>query len=158
MEQELDMFIHHEVGESQPNILEGENLKRIIKTFPDSVLEFFARAVKDILADTHSKGLLSYIIRHRRKSSLGFYAGFLDGMRKMLCPEVVAACREFWEDNDWSKVDKARLACRANHELYAAKLQEIGERLTTEPAELVENWAEKELLAPLGLGRPSAGQ
>ena len=41
-------------------------------------MEFIARALKDILADTHAKGMLSHIINNRKKSSMGFYVTFLD--------------------------------------------------------------------------------
>jgi hypothetical protein len=118
VEEELEIFIYHEVGESQENLLNSKVLKKIITAFPASALELLARAVKDVLADTHSKGLLSHIVAMEKKSSLGFYISFLDGM-------------------------------------IAAKLLEISQRLDQKkPLDEIRNWAEKNVLVPLGLQVP----
>ena len=156
IDQELDIFIFHEVGESQKNMLDNDVLRKIIAVFPASSLELVARAVKDILADTHSKGLLGHILAKERKSSLGFYVSFLDGMRKLLCPKINEASKQFWEDGDWALIEKARLESRIKNEAIAAELQDMCSRLDRgESPDELKVWAEINVLAPLGLHVPA---
>lgn len=156
IEEELEIFIYHEVGESQENLLDGRALRKIIGAFPASALELLARAVKDILADTHPKGLLSHIMAREKKSSLAFYIAFLDGMRKLLCPELNEAGRHFWSSGDWSLLRQARLECRRKNETTAAKLLELCRRLDTGASpDALRGWSEDEILKPLGLRMPA---
>ena len=156
IDQELEIFIYHEVGENQKNLLDSDVLKKIVSAFPASALELVARAVKDILADTHSKGFLGHILAKKRKSSLGFYVSFLDGMRKLLCPEINEASKQFWEDGDWSLIEKARLECHKKNEGIALRLQDMCSRLDRgESPDELKVWAERNVLAPLGLHVPA---
>jgi len=156
IDQELEIFIYHEVGESQKSHLSSDVLKKIITVFPASALELVARAVKDILADTHPNGLLGHILAREKKSSLGFYVSFLDGMRKHLCPEISEASKQFWENGDWSLIEKARLESRIKNEGIATELQNMCLRLDRgESPEEVRVWADKNVLAPLGLHVPA---
>jgi hypothetical protein len=156
IEQEMDIFIYHEVGENQENQLNSEMLQKIIGAFPSTPIELLARAVKDILADTHAKGLLSHIIAREKKSSLGFYVSFLDGMRKFLCPEINEASKGFWAKGDWSLVEKARLECRRKNETIATGLQDLCSRLDRgQSLDELTTWAGKNVLAPLGLHLPA---
>ncbi|MDX1775103.1 MAG: hypothetical protein R3297_00820 [Desulfobulbales bacterium] len=157
VDQELLMFVYHEVGESQENILASDVLKKIIAAYPASALELLARAVKDILADTHPKGLFSHIVTTEKLSSLGFYISFLDGMRKHLCPELLAASKCFWESGDWSLLQQANLDCRRSNEAIAAKLLDLSQRMAKgDSQENLRRWAEKNILAPLGLTVPES--
>jgi Family of unknown function (DUF6866) N-terminal domain/Family of unknown function (DUF6866) C-terminal domain len=155
IEGELEIFIFHEVGEQQENLLDSQVLQRIIGAYPATAVELLARSVKDILADTHPKGLLSHIETGEKKSSLGFYISFLDGMRKYLCPELNDASKQFWETNDWSLLRQARLACREKNEAVAGKLLNLSQRLAEgESPEKLRIWAEETILAPLGFQIP----
>jgi hypothetical protein len=158
IDQELEIFIYHEVGESQKNSLNSKVLKKIISAFPGSALELVARAVKDILADTHPKGLLGHILAREKKSSLGFYVSFLDGMRKHLFPEISGASQQFWESGDWSLIEKARQESRIKNEKIAVRLQELSQRLEKDSPEKLQVWAEENVLAPLGLQVPARDQ
>jgi len=159
VDRELEIFIYHEVGESQENLLDSSVLQKIIAAYPASVLELLARAVKDILADTHPRGLLSHIVTMEKKSSLGFYISFLDGMRKLLCPELTEAGKGFWDNGDWSSLQKAKLACRAKSVTIAEKLLDLSQRLDQGASpEKVKDWAGKNVLAPLGLQVPAGGE
>jgi hypothetical protein len=156
IDQELDIFIYHEVGESQESLLGSDVLKKIIAAFPASALELVARAVKDILADTHPNGLLGQILAREKKSSLGFYVSFLDGMRKHLCAEINEASKQFWESGDWALIEKARLESRIKNEGIAVELQNMCSRLDRgESPDEIRVWAEKNVLAPLGLHVPA---
>ncbi len=155
VDQELEIFIYHEVGESQESPLGSDVLKKIISAFPASALELVARAVKDILADTHPEGLLGHILAREKKSSLNFYVSFLDGMRKLLCPEINEASKQFWENGDWALIEKARNACRIKIEGIADELQYMCIRLDRgESSDELRKWADKNILAPIGLHVP----
>ena len=143
------------MGESQESPLDSDVLKKIISAFPASALELVARAVKDILADTHPEGLLGHILAGEKKSSLNFYVSFLDGMRKLLCPEINEASKQFWENGDWALIEKARNACRIKIEGIADELQDMCIRLDRgESPEELREWADKNILAPIGLHVP----
>ena len=152
VEAELEIFVYHEVGESRENLLNSSQLKKIIGAYPGTAIELLARAVKDILADTHPAALLPHIIAREKKSSLGFYLAFLDGMRKLLCPEVNEAGRKLWESGAWPLVQDAVAECRRRSQEIACRFLDMNRRLDKgdSPA-VVRRWAEKKILAPLGL-------
>ena len=62
VEEEMNLFIYHEVGEILQQTFDTATFQTIISRFPSSILEFVCRAIKDILADTHPRGLLAYVI------------------------------------------------------------------------------------------------
>ncbi len=148
---EMETFVRHEVGELQPGPLDGASLRKIIAHFPDSPVELVARGLKDLLADTHEKGLIGHIIAHRKEGSLGFYSAFLDGVRKTLFPEIRPACAAFIASRDWEEVDRARLACRQRLSDYAALLTDIAGKIDTAPREELHSRVCREILTPLGL-------
>jgi len=158
IDQEMDIFIYHEVGEYHENVLSSSTLQKIIHAFPDSAIELLCRSVKDILADTHESGLLSHIVAHQKKSSLGFYRVFLDGMRKMLCQDFVDGCASFWKTANWDNIEKARQKCRENTLTLADKLNLLSRKLDKEDPEALRGWAEREILAPLGLQSPGSSE
>jgi len=151
---EIPIFIYHEVGEMLETTLDSGTLKTIISAFPDSAIEFVGRAIKDILADTHPKGMISFIIREQREASLGFYAGFLDGVRKVLFPEMHAAFQKFLPDRDWQLIEQARCRCRDHNLLLAGKFKEIARLFGHTPLEEITQRFNREILAPLGLDVP----
>jgi hypothetical protein len=70
-------------------------------------VEYIARTVKDLLADTTDCGTLPHIIRHRKTSSLAFYAAFLDGLAKEFFPELPNSFQQFMRTRDWGVIDRA---------------------------------------------------
>ena len=81
--------------------------REIIAAFPYSPVEYIARAVKDLLADTNDSGTLRHIIRERKTASLAFYVAFLDGLAKEFFPELPAAFQVFMQTDDWDMVEQA---------------------------------------------------
>ncbi len=154
VEQELDLFIYHEVGELLENSLSSDTLGTIIGRFPSSVIEFVCRAVKDILADTHPLGVLTHIGREHKASSLGLYVSFLDGIREELFPEMAPAWKSFLKDKDWLSVDKARIKCRERTLLLAEKITAIAESGDGLSDKEVQHLFNKEILGQLGLAIP----
>jgi hypothetical protein len=151
VEQEMNLFIYHEVGEILQTTFTSGALGAIIGYFPGTVIEFVGRAVKDILADTHPQGLLSYVIREQRDSSLGFYLTFLDGLRQKLFPEIRNAWQLFVADRDWSHIEQARSSCWERNRLVAEQIQEISLMIGNDPDELLLSRFNSRILVPLGL-------
>lgn len=151
VDREIPAFIHHEIGELRETGLASQHLQQLIAAFPASPIELAARAVKDALADTNPEGMLGYILGARAETSLAFYAGFLDGMRKVLQPEIVPAFANFLVSRDWQELECARLRCRQANLRRATILGEAAESLATLPADQVKARIEEDLLIPLGI-------
>ncbi len=154
VEEEMNLFIYHEIGEILQTALDSLSLRRIIDRFPGTVLEFVSRAVKDILADTHPRGLLAYILREQRESTLGFYLSLLDGLRERLFPEIGAALRLFSSDLNWEHIEKARISCWERNLLLAGQIQAISQAMETDSDEQIMKRFNDVILSPLGLEKP----
>ena len=151
VDREIPAFIHHEIGELRESGLSGEHLQQLIAAFPASAIELTARSVKDTLADTHPEGMLGYILTARAESSLAFYAGFLDGMRQVLLPEIIPAFQNFLVTGNWRELEQASQRGREANLRRAEILREAAEALRSQPADQVRCRIEREILVPLGL-------
>jgi hypothetical protein len=151
---EMNLFIYHEIGEILQTTLSSEVLRAIVGHFPGTVIEYVGRAVKDILADTHPRGLLAYIVRERRDSSLGFYLSLLDGLRERLFPEIRVAWQQFLVDRNWAHLELARSTCWQRNEQVAEQIQSISQAIGNDPDEVVIDLFNRRILAPLGLEKP----
>ena len=151
---EMDTYIRHELGELIDSTFDPNLWREIIAAFPHSPIELLARSVKDLLADTHEHGTLPHIVKNKKRASLGFYAAFLDGFRKVLFPEMVKAFNEFSEEEEWQQIEKAITSGRKTALRYAQTLSALFMR-GKEKGDLI--WAEKEmqeqLLRPLGISK-----
>ena len=154
VDQEMNLFISHEVGETRQTAFDSATLQAIIGHFPGTVLELVGRGVKDILADTHSDGLLAYVIRERQEASLGFYLAFLDALRGRLFLEIPAAWQLFLADKDWSHIELARSSCWQRNQQVALQIKVIAQMIGNEPDELIMDRFNSEILSPLGLEKP----
>ena len=81
--------------------------REIIAAYPYSPVEYLARAVKDLLADTNEYGTLRHITAQRKTASVAFYAAFLDGLAKEFFPELLTAFQKFTRTKDWGIIDQA---------------------------------------------------
>ncbi|MEW6219192.1 MAG: Sfum_1244 family protein [Thermodesulfobacteriota bacterium] len=153
---ELPLFIHHEIGEVLEEALPSELATGVAAAYPDSALELVTRALKDVLADTHPAGPLAFIQAERRSSSLGFFIAFLDGIRRLLMPELPAAFTELATHGDWAAWSGAVAAARDLNLRRADALARLWAKTAGLPAERRRQALEAGLLAPLGLagGRP----
>lgn len=151
---EIPMFIYHEVGEMLQEGLDSHAQRKIIGAFPDSVIEYVSRAVKDVLADTHPQGMVSYIVKEQREASLGFYVGFLAGLRRELFPQISSAFNGFLKAGDWHLIEDARQQCRDENRRLADKIDEIAQLIDREPLDHVRHLFNEEILIPLGLDAP----
>ena len=100
-------YIYHELGEIQDTAFDRNIWREVIAAFPASPVEFAARAVKDLLADTNELGALRYFIRERNIASLAFHVAFFDGLAKTFFPELFIAFQEFMKKGDWHIIEHA---------------------------------------------------
>jgi hypothetical protein len=151
VDQEMDLFLYHEVGEMLQGERISEALRRLVARFPGSVLEFVGRAVKDILADTHPAGPLAYIVREQRPTSLGLYLTFFDSLREKLFPEIRPAGLRFAADGDWLHIEQARRTCWLRNNALAQEIEHCAGMIDREPDNAIVEYFNTRILAPLGL-------
>jgi Family of unknown function (DUF6866) N-terminal domain/Family of unknown function (DUF6866) C-terminal domain len=119
------VYIHHEIGELRGTGFDAEVWRQIIADFPHTPLELLVRAVKDLLADTGNHGTLTHIVKSRQPEALGLYAAFLDGLRRVLFPELRTAFADFTQDRDWTRIETAISTGHQNARDAAADIMEI---------------------------------
>ena len=151
VEQEMDLFLYHEVGELLQGERLSESLRRLIAHFPGSILELVGRAVKDILADTHPSGPLAYIIEQQRPSTLGFYLTFFDSLREKLFPEIRPAGLRFAAKGDWLPIEQARNACWLRTQELARRIEECAAMIGEKSDNAIVEYFNSQVLTPLGL-------
>ncbi len=150
---ELEAVIRHEIGELTAMPLDHEGFSRLVRAFAASPVELVARAVRDLLADTHPDGTLGFIVAQQRRSSLGFYLATLDGMRRHVAGDLIAACERFLAHDDWDRLGREIARCRQWLSGLAERLARAADRLAAEPADRVRSLIESEVLRPLGLAQ-----
>lgn len=151
VEQETDLFIYHELGEQLETTLSSAELRALVARFPGSALEFVGRALKDLLADTHPRGLLAHLIRERRQSSLAFYLAFADGLRQTLFPELAVAWQSLRSDGDWRHIEEARLTARRRFAEFAGHCRELAGCIDRQSDQQILDAFAARVLIPLGL-------
>ncbi|MEJ2106228.1 MAG: hypothetical protein P8X48_02715 [Acidiferrobacteraceae bacterium] len=95
-ENETESLILHEVGEAEAGRLLGPAWEEMLAQFPQSKLEYLARAVRDLLADTIQT--LPELMARDNSASLHIYFSNFSGMRKHLFPTLVEAYGR-WQDD-----------------------------------------------------------
>ncbi len=100
-------YIYHELGEIKDSDFDTNLWREIIAAYPHSIVEYFARTIKDLLADTNAFGTLHHMVREQKDISLGLYAAFFDGLARSLFPELREAFKYFSMSGDWEEIKKA---------------------------------------------------
>ena len=120
-----ETYIYHEIGELEASEFDEGLWRDMISQFPHTAVELFARTIKDLLADTGPTGTLNRIIQKQNMAGLGFYAAFIDGMAKVLFPEIRLAFKDFMETGDWDKIKQARIAGFSNAAAHADEMTRV---------------------------------
>ena len=107
------IFVHHEIGEMCDDTFDTDLWRQMVSQFSQTPLELYARALKDLLADTHGLGPLPHIVAERNTVALGLYAAFLDGLQRTLFPQLRRAFEAFLANADWDIISRAIAAGRA---------------------------------------------
>ncbi|MGD8294053.1 MAG: hypothetical protein PVF37_20235 [Desulfobacterales bacterium] len=137
-----DNYIYHEIGELHDTDFDRDIWREIIAAYPYSPVEYLARAVKDLLADTNEYGTLRHITAQRKTASVAFYAAFLDGLAKKLFPEILTSFQTFTRTQDWGVIEQAISSGYDNAQKHARLIIELyreGIRRGN------EKWAETEI-------------
>jgi hypothetical protein len=149
---EAETFMYHELGEIQDTIFDRNLWREVVAVFPRTPIEFLARSVKDLLADTNEFGALQYITREHRTASLSFYVAFLEGLTKELFPELIKAFKEFTQTRKWRLIEQATSSGYNTAKHYAEAISNIYQSgKLRHDKKWTENEIEKRLLAPLGI-------
>ena len=154
VDNETPIFIYHEVGEMLEKSFDSNTMKKVVSNFPHSAIELVARSLKDILADTNPHGMINFIISEKRETSLAFYVGFLDGIRKILFPEIIEAFSQFLHSRDWQIIESASRCCRENNLKLAEKMRSIADLIDHQSPAHIQERFNTEVLIPLGLDAP----
>jgi hypothetical protein len=123
--EQKDNYIYHEIGELSDSTFDSNIWRELIATFPHSPVELLARALKDLLADTHPSGTLHHLIENRKFAGLGFYAAFLDGMLKELFPQLREAFINFTKTGNWRIIKDVTIAGHQHAKNVAAEMIEL---------------------------------
>ncbi len=118
-------YIYHEIGELHETDFDRKIWREVIAAFPYSPVEYLARAVKDLLADTSEYGMLRYITKNRKTASLAFYAAFLDGLAKVFFPELLTSFQKFTRTRDWGIIDQAVSSGHYTAKKHAALITDL---------------------------------
>jgi len=109
----IGTYIRHEIGELLDTTFDRRAWQEIVGTFVRTPVELLARATKDLLADTHPKGVLSHLIAQKEAPALALYAALIDGFYKQVFPELQQAFGKFMQTENWTLLaDAARLGRR----------------------------------------------
>ena len=120
-----DNYIYHEIGELSDATFDPKTWRELIAAFPHSPVELLARALKDLLADTHPSGTLHHLIENQKLAGLGFYTAFLDGMLKELFPQLRKAFIDFTKTGNWRIIKDAAITGHQHAKNVAAEMVEL---------------------------------
>jgi hypothetical protein len=120
-----DNYIYHEIGELSDATFDPKIWRELIAAFPHSPVELLARALKDLLADTHPSGTLHHLIENRKFAGLGFYTAFLDGMLKELFPQLREAFIDFTKTGNWRIIRLVTLEGHQHAKKVAAEMIDL---------------------------------
>jgi hypothetical protein len=146
-QQELETYIHHELGEAFEGERLGSEWKHLLCAVRDRKVEFFLRGIKDVLSDTSEQGLLKHIIENDKKASLGFYISSISGFSKLLFPEILNVFDDFAVTRDWSRIDKARNTVHERTDALASKALVLYHREINQGT--IDEILDKELLSSI---------
>ncbi len=102
-----DIVIRHEVAEA---VEEVSGWLDILVTIGDRKVEYFLRAVKDLLSDTSERGPLKTIIDGRDADSLCLYLSLLSSYHTKLYAEIKHLSGSFTDVMNWDAVEEVRKA------------------------------------------------
>jgi hypothetical protein len=120
-----DNYIYHEIGELSDATFDPTIWRELIAAFPHSPVELLARALKDLLADTHPSGTLHHLIENRKFAGLGFYTAFLDGMLIELFPQLREAFIDFTKTGNWRIIKIVTLEGHQHAKKVAAEMIDL---------------------------------
>lgn len=138
--QESEVLILHEVGEAMAEPMLGPAWRDMLMSFSSRRAIFLARSVRDNLADCLST--LPELIRQEQACSLHFYFANLEGLRRTLFPQLVAAY-EYWRDSGYpGKLNTAVQAGKAHWQSVARQLLDSWNNNPKEAEAMMDKWVD----------------
>lgn len=134
-ETELHAVLLHEIGEYQAGSLLGATWNEMLANLTHTPAELMARAVRDHLADCMNT--LPELLREQCSSSVHFYMGNLNNMRKMIFPGLQGAYQEWLDEGDWEPLAAIAEVGRRHWADVASRMLEIYKRFESEAAERI---------------------
>ncbi len=138
--QESEVLILHEIGEAMAEPMLGPEWREMLMSFSSRRAIFMARSVRDNLADCLST--LPELIKSKQSCSLHFYFANLEGLRRMLFPQLVSAYERWNESGDMNKLLEATDAGSAHWQQVATKLLTTWRDNPEGAQALIEAWVE----------------
>ena len=102
---EAETLILHELGELKAAALLGPEWETMLAAMQDRRTELLMRAVRDLLADCLVT--LPALVERRADASLNFWLANFDGLRRVLAPDLAAACGADRPRVDHAALDRA---------------------------------------------------
>jgi hypothetical protein len=145
--QESEVLILHEIGEAMAEPMLGPQWRDMLLSFSSRRVIFFSRSVRDNLADCLST--LPELIKRRQTCSIHFYFSNLEGLRRTLFPQLVAAY-EYWRDSgDISRLSAVASAGALHWQQVATQLLTIWQQEPKTAEATIDKWVESH--GPLAL-------
>jgi hypothetical protein len=139
-EQESETLILHEIGEAMAEPLLGPSWRDMLMSFTSRRVIFFARSVRDNLADCLST--LPALLEKEQLCSIHFYFANLEGMRRSLFPQLVLAY-EIWRDSgDLSELRSAVSAGQQHWKQVAQQLLKLWAETPSDAQAVIDAWVE----------------
>jgi hypothetical protein len=140
VEQESEVLILHEVGEAMAEPILGPQWRDMLMTFTSRRVIFFARSVRDNLADSLST--LPELIRHNQTCSIHFYFSNLEGLRRTLFPQLVSAYENWRDSGDLGELRAATAAGRVHWQQVAQQLLSTWQNDPQHAQAIIDKWVE----------------
>ena len=119
------LLIQHEIGELEESVFPDELWREILAAFPHTAIEYLARTLKDLLADTGPKGLLNQLVSDKNEKGLGLYLAFRQSLAKSLFPELHSAFVNFCKDEKWEHILRAGVRGHETARAYALMICDL---------------------------------
>jgi hypothetical protein len=101
LEDNIGIFIHHEVGEIMDTTLELNNFQSIIRAYQKTFIEYAIRALRDLMADTNEEGRFMWLIKRQDMCGLALSIAILDEFRKKLYKDIIAGFMKLEKESSW---------------------------------------------------------
>jgi len=147
---ELEAAIHHEIGEAREEGLR-DAFHTALTLFPQTRVELWVRALKDVLAEVNEWGRVSYLIQARHLASLALMLAWRPGLYPLLLPELEPA---FWQvagGGSWDALEEARQTALGRLRQMAAGLRQLLASPEAASPDETRREIEQRFLTPLGL-------
>lgn len=140
-EQESEVLILHEVGEAMAEPMLGEPWREMLLSFTNRRVIFFARSVRDNLADCLST--LPELLKREQTCSIHFYFSNLEGLRRSLFPQLVSAYEHWRDSGDMRPLQAAVAAGSAHWQQVARQLLATWQQDPRNAQALFDHWVEQ---------------